>query len=84
MDRCAQCLTTLEDDLGYEMASGRALCGPCYFRLWGPRGADPLARSTERRRPDSRRGPSGSTVWIPGPTGELDRSTLIRRARRWR
>ncbi len=84
IEHCAQCLQKVEDGLGYATSNVETLCGPCYFALWGPRGAAAISRSTERRRPDTRRPPPSKTRWIPGPTGELDPQEALRRRRRRR
>lgn len=71
--RCTQCLDEVGDGLGYEAPSGHALCGPCYFALWGPAGRRNDSPATESGRPLSRRPKKpGRTFWIPGPTGETD------------
>jgi hypothetical protein len=82
-ERCAQCLSVIEaDDLSYETPRDEILCGPCYFALWGPKGHRVLAGRSERRRPRSRRPERGPSIWIPGPTGEVDpRVELDRRMR---
>ncbi|MFN8150747.1 MAG: hypothetical protein U0R24_06420 [Solirubrobacterales bacterium] len=81
--RCTQCLQVVGDGLGYEAPGGHALCGPCYFALWGPAGRSTFAAATERNRPFSRRPKRrGKTFWIPGPTGETDPGLAGRRIRR--
>lgn len=80
--RCTQCLSEVGDGLGYEAPSGDALCGPCYFALWGPAGRKTYMAETERHRPFTRRPPRGKTIWIPGPTGETDPGISQRRS--WR
>ncbi len=70
--RCTQCLAEVGDRVGFETPSGEALCGPCYFALWGPQGRYELGAATEAARPSSRRPRRRRTVWIPGPTGETD------------
>lgn len=53
---CTQCLAEIEERLGFEAPSGEALCGPCYFALWGPRERQ-HEPGAEARRPTSRRFP---------------------------
>ena len=75
----------VEARLGYRSLAGEVLCGPCYFGAWEPRGNAKLSTLSERLRPDPRRPPKGKTVWIPGPTAELDprhRHRLLDRFRR--
>jgi hypothetical protein len=83
-EHCAQCLTVVEEHLGYETPRGEILCGPCYFALWGPNGHRALPKPTEEHRPVSLRPRRGRTIWIPGPTGELDPPAGVRRVRRSR
>lgn len=61
-----------EEDLGFETPQGDVLCGPCYFTLWGPRGAKDVDPGNEGRRPESRRPETIGPFWTPGPLGELD------------
>jgi hypothetical protein len=68
---CAQCLTEVFTS-GYETPTGETLCASCYFALWGPRSNGNRLASTEARRPRSLRPKRGRSVWIPGPTAELD------------
>ncbi len=83
--RCTQCLSEVGDGLGYESPGGHALCGPCYFALWGPRGRKAYAAATENGRPRSRRPKRlGKTFWIPGPTGETDAGLKARLSARRR
>jgi hypothetical protein len=80
-DRCAQCLSVLPERLGYRSPQGHSLCGPCYFALWGPKGADQLTPMSEGHRPQSRRPRRGRPIWMPGPTGDLDPEEQVRRSR---
>lgn len=83
--RCTQCLDEVGDGLGYEAPGGHALCGPCYFALWGPAGRKTYSAVTESGRPLTRRPKKpGKTFWIPGPTGETDPGVGEWRARRRR
>jgi len=70
---CAQCLAVVDDRLSYETPREEILCGPCYFALWGPHGLKVLPDDAEKRRPRARRPKRERSVWIPRPTGELDR-----------
>ena len=70
--RCEHCLRAVPDELGFENHRGDVLCGPCYFVLWGPKGQRAMSAESDRRRPGTRRSLPGRTIWIPGPTGELD------------
>ncbi len=82
--RCGQCLAEIEENLGYETTRGDLLCGPCYFALWGPRGAHAVSRATDTQRPSSTRPKRGRPIWMPGPSGELDPQEPIRRKRSYR
>lgn len=76
---CAQCMTDVGEEAGFETSAGDVLCAPCYFRLWGPRDADPLPRSTGASRPRKRRPEKIGPFWSPGPLGELDPEERLRR-----
>ena len=76
-----ECLTDVGEHSGWETTSGKVLCSPCYFALWGPKGSRAIARETEASRPVSRKIPRGMPIWIPGPAGEL---TEVRSPRRFR
>jgi hypothetical protein len=80
--RCTQCLSEIPGRIGYETPNGEALCGPCYFALWGPKGSRTVSAQTEVARPRSRRPRRLRTFWIPGPTGETDPSPISRRRHR--
>jgi hypothetical protein len=67
-----QCLTDVGEYSGWETTSGKVLCSPCYFALWGPKGSRAIDRGIENERPVSRRPPRGNPIWVPGPTGDLD------------
>jgi hypothetical protein len=80
--RCTQCLSEITERVGFETPGGEALCGPCYFALWGPKGSRTLSAESETARPRSRRPRTLRTFWMPGPTGETDPSPIPRRRHR--
>jgi hypothetical protein len=77
VDRCAQCLVAVPDQVAYRAPDGETLCEDCHFALWGlpqgkrPRSVQRLAAPRHRRRRRS--------VWKPEPVDEL---TLEQRVRR--
>ncbi len=50
-EQCAKCGTEVRERLGFESPTNEALCGSCYFAVWGPSGAAEIARAAELLTP---------------------------------
>ena len=51
-DHCTKCQAEVLDRGGYETPDGKALCGSCYFAVWGVTGAAEIARAVELLTPE--------------------------------